>query len=144
MSIFAYVPLRLGANWGYWPSDPVFDQGGGVHHKLLLFLTWMGSFASKRGSDGNQTHNLPIMMSPRPRHPSDAGSAHPSSVRPFFWHWPENDEVVHFHFIICSKSTQSCTLASLAFLVFVFGFSLAWQYLTYNLNFPVILQVLSL
>jgi hypothetical protein len=28
------VPLRLGANWGYWPSDSVFDQGGGVHHKL--------------------------------------------------------------------------------------------------------------
>jgi hypothetical protein len=20
------VPLRLGANWGYWPSDSVFDQ----------------------------------------------------------------------------------------------------------------------
>jgi hypothetical protein len=41
------VPLRLGANWGYWPSDSVFDQGGGVHHKLhvLMFLTWMGSFA---------------------------------------------------------------------------------------------------
>jgi hypothetical protein len=87
------VPLRLGANWGYWPSDSVFDQGGGVHHKLLMFLTWMESFAchwhqvqetsvlrlirrmraievklrvaSKRGSDGNQTHNLPI-MSARP------------------------------------------------------------------------------
>jgi hypothetical protein len=39
------VPLRLGANWGYWPSDSVFDQGGGVHHKLLMFLTWMGYFA---------------------------------------------------------------------------------------------------
>jgi hypothetical protein len=39
------VPLRLGDNWGYWPSDSVFDQGGGVHHKLLMFLTWMGSFA---------------------------------------------------------------------------------------------------
>jgi hypothetical protein len=39
------VPLRLGANWGYWPSDSVFDQGGGVRHKLLMFLTWMGSFA---------------------------------------------------------------------------------------------------
>jgi hypothetical protein len=26
------VPLRLGANWGYWPSDSVFDQGGRVHH----------------------------------------------------------------------------------------------------------------
>jgi hypothetical protein len=38
------VPLRLGANWGYWPSDSVFHQGG-VHHKLLIFLTWMGSFA---------------------------------------------------------------------------------------------------
>jgi hypothetical protein len=25
------VPLRLGANWGYRPSDSVFDQGGGVH-----------------------------------------------------------------------------------------------------------------
>jgi hypothetical protein len=35
------VPLRLGANWGYWPSDSVFDQRGGVHHdKLLMFLTW--------------------------------------------------------------------------------------------------------
>jgi hypothetical protein len=33
-------------DWGYWPSDSVFDQGGGgVHHKLLLFLIWMGSFA---------------------------------------------------------------------------------------------------
>jgi hypothetical protein len=32
------VPLRLGANWGYWPSDSVFDQGGGVHHKLLICL----------------------------------------------------------------------------------------------------------
>jgi hypothetical protein len=32
------VPLQLGANnWGYWPSDSVFDQGGGVHHKLLMF-----------------------------------------------------------------------------------------------------------
>jgi hypothetical protein len=38
------VPLRFGANWGYWPSDSVFDQGG-VHHKLLVFLIWMGSFA---------------------------------------------------------------------------------------------------
>jgi hypothetical protein len=38
------MPLRLGANWGYWPSDSVFDQWGGVHHKLLMFLTWMGSF----------------------------------------------------------------------------------------------------
>jgi hypothetical protein len=37
------VPLRLGANWGHWPSASVFDQGGGVHHKLLMFLTWMGS-----------------------------------------------------------------------------------------------------
>jgi hypothetical protein len=35
--------LWLGANWGYW--DSVFDQGGGVHHKLLMFLTWIGSFA---------------------------------------------------------------------------------------------------
>jgi hypothetical protein len=35
------VPLRLDANWGYWPSDSVFDQGGGVHHKLLCFsLGW--------------------------------------------------------------------------------------------------------
>jgi hypothetical protein len=33
------VPLRLGANWGYWPSDSVFDQGGGVHHKLLMFFS---------------------------------------------------------------------------------------------------------
>jgi hypothetical protein len=39
------VLLWLGANWGYWPSDSVFDQGGGVHHKLLMFFTWMGSFA---------------------------------------------------------------------------------------------------
>jgi hypothetical protein len=39
------VPLRLGANWGYWPRDSVFDQRGGVHHKLLMFLTWVGSFA---------------------------------------------------------------------------------------------------
>jgi hypothetical protein len=39
------VPPRLGANWGYWPSDSVFDQGGGVHHKLPMFLTWMGYFA---------------------------------------------------------------------------------------------------
>jgi hypothetical protein len=30
MSVFC-MPLRLGANWGYWPSDSVFDQGG-VHH----------------------------------------------------------------------------------------------------------------
>jgi hypothetical protein len=43
------VPLRLGANWGYWPSDPVFDQGGAVRHKLLMFLTWMGSFACHFG-----------------------------------------------------------------------------------------------
>jgi hypothetical protein len=39
------MPLRLGANWGYWPSDSVFDEGRGVHHKLLMFLTWMGYFA---------------------------------------------------------------------------------------------------
>jgi hypothetical protein len=38
------MPLRLGANWGYWPIDSIFDQGG-VHHKLLRILTWMGSFA---------------------------------------------------------------------------------------------------
>jgi hypothetical protein len=44
MSVFC-VPLQLGANWGFWPSDSVFDQGGGVHHKLLMFLTWLGSFA---------------------------------------------------------------------------------------------------
>jgi hypothetical protein len=84
------VPLRLGANWVYWLSDSVFDQGGGVHHKLLMFLTWMGSFACHwhrhqvqgtsvlrlirrtrtievkqlaqgSGSDGIRTHNLPIM-----------------------------------------------------------------------------------
>jgi hypothetical protein len=29
------VPLRLGINWGYWPSNSVFDQGGGVHPNLL-------------------------------------------------------------------------------------------------------------
>jgi hypothetical protein len=39
------MPLRLGANWGYWPNDSVFNQEGGVHHKLLMFLTWMESFA---------------------------------------------------------------------------------------------------
>jgi hypothetical protein len=38
------MPLRLGANQGYWPSDSIFDQGG-VHHKLLVSLNWMGSFA---------------------------------------------------------------------------------------------------
>jgi hypothetical protein len=51
------MPLRLGANWGYWPSDSVFDQGGGVHHKLLMFVTWVGSF--------DRTRNL-LIISPRP------------------------------------------------------------------------------
>jgi hypothetical protein len=38
MSVFC-MPLRLGANWGYWPSDSVFHQGGGAHHKLLSIGT---------------------------------------------------------------------------------------------------------
>jgi hypothetical protein len=43
------VPLLLGANWGYWPSDSVFDQGGGVHHKLLMFLDLDGFFLLATG-----------------------------------------------------------------------------------------------
>jgi hypothetical protein len=46
MSIFACHERWLGANLGYWPSDSIFDQGGGVHHKLLMFLTWMGYFVA--------------------------------------------------------------------------------------------------
>jgi hypothetical protein len=49
------VPLRLGANWGYWPSDSVFDQGGVVHHKLLMILTWMGSFACHESNRSKAT-----------------------------------------------------------------------------------------
>jgi hypothetical protein len=30
---------------GLLACDSVFEQGGGVHHKLLMFLTWIGSFA---------------------------------------------------------------------------------------------------
>jgi hypothetical protein len=31
------VPQRLGTNWGYWPSDSVFDQWVQILPQLLLF-----------------------------------------------------------------------------------------------------------
>jgi hypothetical protein len=39
MSVFLRA-TTVRCQWGYWHSDSVFDQGGGVHHKLLMFLTW--------------------------------------------------------------------------------------------------------
>jgi hypothetical protein len=51
--IVSLAPVLLGIYLSYWvPNMPsvsacyfcYFDQGG-VHHKLLMFLTWMGSFA---------------------------------------------------------------------------------------------------
>jgi hypothetical protein len=44
MSVFAcHYTVRY--QLGLLAYDSVFDQGGGVHHKLLMFLSWMGSFA---------------------------------------------------------------------------------------------------
>jgi hypothetical protein len=35
----------LGVNWVHWPSGSDFGQAQRrSHHKLLMFLTWMGSF----------------------------------------------------------------------------------------------------
>jgi hypothetical protein len=36
----------LGANWVYWPivAPTLSRPRGGVHHKLIMFLTWMASF----------------------------------------------------------------------------------------------------